>query len=263
MDFETSRQAWILLSRHFPDALAATLMPNHLHLIIPHQSPEGTLCKLAGLMGVISKKQRIPRLWQPIAEPVAIHDRLNLKRQIRYVALNPCRAQLCSDPLMWIWSTYRDVMGAAAVPWGNAKRLAIATGESEIGFRIRFHAYVSGDPSVAVAGTPFPKSAPARTLAQEGIREILEAAAAALRAPVSDVQKTSELRKLFVTFSHRQAWRQTHVLAQICKANPRTIQYIVQNSRIALDSKNIQQALSAAALCLGDGRLRNGVCSAN
>lgn len=249
-NFAAARNAWTLLPKLFPDALAATLMSNHLHLILP-RSPhdEKTRCKLAGFMGSISKQRQIHALWQPLIPPAPISDRLHLKRQLRYVALNPCRALLTHDPLEWTWSTYRDGVGAAADPWVRISRVAHALNERERGFNIRFHAYVSGDPTVAVAGTSFPKSTTPKIFSEESIMTILAAAAAALRVPASDVRKqSSDLRPLFIHLAWQQGWNQAKLLSKICDLSTRSIHLILE--------KPEPSGTEAALLCLGDRRLR-------
>ena len=247
-DFQSSRWAWNLFKRLFPRALGATLMPNHFHLILPKDSEAQDRNRLHGALGAISSRTGIPGLWQSMPSPAQIPDRHHLRRQLRYLALNPCRSSLCSDPLEWYWSTHRDVMGAVVNPWVNAPRLAQELGESKIEFPLRYHAYVSRDPSVAVQGTTAPRPSPSRLLAEEGIGEILIASAAALRSSTSDVQRTGNCRKLFVHMACRQGWRQPSLLSKICKVTPRAIQLILKQCP--------PQGMVEAALCLGDQRLR-------
>ncbi len=248
-DFQTASAVWNALRENFPDALAAILMPNHLHLILPAKTESKTRRRFAGIMGPVSKSCEVSGLWQPMPPPAQIPDRLHLRRQIRYVALNPCRSDLCSDPLEWIWSTYRDVMGATVNPWVNAETIVEVLNERQKGFAVRFHAYVSGDPSVAIEGTKPPVAATSKPWPFESIGEILYAAAATLQVPPSQVQNRSALRDLFVQLAFRQGWRQVPALAQTCRTTTRAIHYILEKPPNA-------SALSAAALCLGDERLR-------
>jgi hypothetical protein len=60
-------------------------MPNHIHVLAPCASTAAAKRKLA--------------------------------RQVRYIVLNPCRDRIVGDPLSWMWSTQRDVMGATVQPW--------------------------------------------------------------------------------------------------------------------------------------------------
>src|SRR5687767_13208298 len=106
--FEDARWAWERLRQLYPDALAATLMPDHLHLVIPATENEH---RLGGFLGSVSRQLGVRNLWQRLAIPTPLPNRKHLRRTVRYLALNPCRDQLCSDPLEWIWSTYRDVIG--------------------------------------------------------------------------------------------------------------------------------------------------------
>lgn len=250
MKFELARKAWVLLNRGFPEALGATLMPDHLHLILPLKSEQVDRKKLSGILGTVTRISEITSLWQTLSPPAKIPDKFHLRRQLRYVALNPCRSSLCSDPLEWNWSTYRDLVGAAAQPWVDGKTLAKALGDRSDGFAVRFHAYVSGDPSVAVQGTPPPEPARPKEWAEEGIGEILLASAAALRLATSEVRKPGALRDLFIHLAWRQGWRQPSLLSQICKITVRAVQYTLK--------KEPPSAITAAALCLGDRRLRQG-----
>lgn len=67
---------------------------------------------------------------------------MKLRRSIRYVHLNPCRAALVDVPLAWAWSTHRDRAGLAAPP-------VVAVDPAPRAF----HAYVSADPTVHTAGS--------------------------------------------------------------------------------------------------------------
>ena len=246
--FEFASWTWTLLKEKFPEALSAVLMPNHIHLILPCENEKKVISKITGILSPISRQSQIQRLWQPIPPPSSIPDRHHLKRQIRYVALNPCRARLCKDPLEWYWSTYRDVMGASISPWVQSSQIAQVFQESQKDFRVRFHSYVSGDPSVAIEGTPAPQPAKPKVLPEESIIAILEAAAAALRLPHAEVRRKTSLRPLFVHLARHQGWKQTQVLSKICNVTPRAIQLLLK--------QDPPRELAAGALCLGDPRLR-------
>jgi hypothetical protein len=251
-NFETAQWFWNHLQEKFPAAVSAMLMPNHLHLLLPFKSTtseaqERTI--ITGLMGSLNKKVKMPGFWQPLSAPMQTPDSQYLSRTVRYIALNPCRRSLCADPLEWPCSTYRDLFGSTVNPWISSRKLAQILGDKENGFEKRFHKYVSSDPSVLITGTPPPnKAATPKTFAEEGIVEILKAASAALRSPLTDIRRSSDLRDLFIHLAYQQGWRKTAVLAEMCKVTPRTIQIII--------SKTPPQGLDAAARCLGDHRLR-------
>jgi len=251
-DFETAQLFWNRLKGRFPDALGAMLMPNHFHLLLPFESTSSETrdrAVLTGLMGSLSSNLKMRKLWQPQSEPTSIPDRYHLRRNLRYVALNPCRKSLCKDPLEWPWSTYRDLFGSTVDQWVRPDRLARILGEKENGFENRFHNYVSSDPSVSITGTPAPKASRPKIFAEDGIIEILNATSAALRMPASCVRKPGHLRDLFIHLACEQGWRKPTVLAKICKVTPRSIQRII--------STKSPHGKQAAMLCLGDRRLRD------
>jgi hypothetical protein len=182
--------------------------------------------------------------------PTVIRSGEVLARQVRYVALNPCRARLVSCPLAWPWSTHRDVVGCVLDPWVTSERLAAALGQRAHGFAARHHAYVSGDPRARVEGTPLPTAAEPTELSRFSLRHIAEAVAAATRAPLDAVRHRGFSRALFVPLAFDQGWVHVARLAQLCNCSARTITRLSQT----ID----QDALRIARLCLGDARLRRG-----
>ncbi len=149
--FSDAREAtalWSILADHFPELIAATLMPDHVHLLVPGAPG----LRLGHAMSTYTRwfehhrRARRVSLWTAHPAPELVPDDSHARRTVRYVLLNPCRAGLVADPLAWPWSTHRDRVGFAAAPVGPVEA-----------HRARFHAYVSGDPSVAVGGTPLPQ----------------------------------------------------------------------------------------------------------
>lgn len=244
-DFETARWTWARLSQLFPEKICAVVMPNHLHLILPQETEANR--KITSLLIAISKKKNQPKLWQSIPPPAEVPDPFHLRRQVRYVALNPCRKKLCADPLSWYWSTYRELMGITP-NLKSVAELARQVGEPEKNFRVRFHLYVSGDPSVQTGGTPLPVASPPKILPEESIKEILAASAGALRVSPLDVQKQSQVRSLFIHLAYRHGWQQPLLLSKICKITPRAVHQILKRAP--------PLGISAGDLCLGDRRLR-------
>src|SRR5512142_703889 len=102
--FEAAKWMWDTLRRGFAGALAAVLMPAHLHLIAEVVSATLARLRLARILGGFSRwhsgSDEEPIRWQPVPkrlEPIAGPE--HLRRQVRYVALNPCRDKLVHDPL--------------------------------------------------------------------------------------------------------------------------------------------------------------------
>ncbi len=255
-------------------------MPNHGHLLLPLSlSSSKVQAKLGGVMGQVSQGWGSQKpgalrntgqdslgniggniegnfgrnigqsMWQPLPPPSVIPDRFHLRRQIRYVALNPCRKNLCRDPLEWYWSTYREFFGATANGKGNLYTLAMALGERPEGFLDRFHAYVSGDPSVAIQGTPCPRLIAPQRFAYKSIDEILAASAAAWRIQPSSVRNRGKLRATFIHLAHQQGWeRRSRLLGEICAVSSRAVRFVL--------SQPIPESVKPAHLCLSDVRLR-------
>src|SRR4051812_11473642 len=82
---------WAALRRTFPDAVACVLMPEHLHLIVRARSPAHARRRLAAALGGLRRHRALADVaWEPVPLPAPIPE-AQLPRQIRYVALNPCR----------------------------------------------------------------------------------------------------------------------------------------------------------------------------
>lgn len=192
---------WRRLRGKFPCVAACVLMPNHLHLLIFSSHPE-TLQWDLGVELRAWTRAFYPgsQIWAPIPKPRLIPDLLQLKRQLRYVHLNPCRAQLAKDPLQWEWSTHRDVTGCVVDPWPDLQKLArlFEVPQSKLGDAI--HRYVSGDPSVAVTGTPMIRSPRLGEPLSSDLSFILWASAVARREEV--VNHRGKLRNLAIQTSH-------------------------------------------------------------
>ncbi|MHC2617990.1 putative transposase [Bradyrhizobium huanghuaihaiense] len=105
---------------------AYCLMPNHVHLILTPSRPDG----LGRCMGeasrsfarLVNRRQDRPgALWQSRFYSAAL-DEPHLLEAVRYVLLNPVRANLCGHAGLWPWLSYRahqaecsDIIEAAAL----------------------------------------------------------------------------------------------------------------------------------------------------
>lgn len=245
-DHEPARWLWDAFQRAFPDAIAVTLMPDHPHIIMPM----GRRRRVACILGAFARRFGYDQLWRKVEEPSPMTSADKLQRGVRYVALNPCRPAkiagrhvvLGSDPLVWPWSTHRDVVGAVVAPWVDADRLRQALGWTPHAFVERWHRYVSSDPHVAVAGTALPRPTNAHHL-----DAIAAAALAATRSARPALTRASDARTTFVGLARRCGWTSSARLAQLCDVHPDTIRRIAQRCPEAW--------IDAAALCLGDARL--------
>jgi len=248
-DHEVASWVWDHLRDAFPHAVTALLMPNHPHLITPATDGEEARRRFARVIGGLQRSNNpgAELRWEDVEPPIVIKDEKELNRQMRYVALNPSRAGLVDDPLSWPWSTHRDVVGAIADPWVTARDVAAALGRPTSARAI--HAYVSGDPSVAIEGTPFPLDEPVTDFARVPLVWVMEATASATRGSVNDVRARTATRHVFLQLAHRVGWRDTTLLAAACNITPQSV-------RRHLREPPNEKHLAAAALCLGDARLR-------
>jgi hypothetical protein len=240
---------WTRLRAAFPGALAATLMPDHPHVVTPASSPAEALARLNRLLGHLGRRLGVGPGAGRGATPRVIESPRELARQVRYLGLNAPRAGLVRCPSAWLWSTHRDLLGATVDPWISLERLAAALGDHKPGFVGRFHAYCSADPSCAVAGTPLPVAALPQTSPSVPLEWVAEAAAAATRRPVEDVGRAGPTRALFVALAREQGWQGAKLLAQRCNCTTRTIRRLAAQIDPA--------RLPAGRLCLGDVRLRD------
>ena len=90
---------------------AYCLMPNHVHLILVPQGPDGLRRSLADLhrrftAHVNARHGWTGHLWQGRFASVAM-DEDHLIAAARYVSLNPVRARLVRRPEAWPWSSVR------------------------------------------------------------------------------------------------------------------------------------------------------------
>ena len=103
------------------------------------------------------------------------------------------------------------------------------------------HEYVSSDPSVNPAGSPFPKAAPSRAVPLIPLETVIEAAFMA--APWSNAPTR---RRLAAQLAAHQGWTDISLIAQ-------SLRVTAQSVRSSLRAE--ASSLSAAALVLGDERL--------
>jgi len=95
-------------------------MANHAHL--PFTTPSGDLAR-----GMHSLNTRFARsfnrrheysghLFEARYHAVVVKDDLHFVELLRYLALNPVRAGVCTSPLEWPWSSYPAAVGDCACP---------------------------------------------------------------------------------------------------------------------------------------------------
>lgn len=242
---------WDQLRALVPAPLAVVQMPNHIHILVEHPAPGELRLALARLLGQWARLFGPDGFaWQEVPKPELVVGGQKLRRSVRYIVLNPCRAGLTRDPLDWVFTTHRDVVGATADPWVSADFLSRACGFVRPRSAEWWHRWVSGDPSVEIAGTEPPIPAEPGEVATEPLVELARAAASAVRGTLGDLRRPGLARTLFLELARRHGWRQVEPLAEACGLTPRSIR------RVRATSPG-ERALAAGELCLGDARLRS------
>ncbi len=166
---------------------ALVLMPDHVHLISRHLRPRAWQGFLRGYANWRNRRRGEEGrcVWLPSQEPRLIADRKHLDRSVRYVALNPCRDRLVSDPLGWPFSSHRDAVGLAipgAVPCEPDP--------------YRYHGIISGDPSVRPEGTDLPCGM--RGMREATPEQVTAAVSALTRTTLDQLQSRGPARTLLI-----------------------------------------------------------------
>ncbi len=242
---------WSRLQLRYPSALAATLMPNHLHLVTPEE-PE----PLAPLLRTFSRQHHLGETWDLEGPPEPILGLDKLARQLRYVELNSCRPflhegrrwRLVDDPLCWPWTTHRDVVGAVVRPWVTSERLCQQLGWPAKDFLASWHRYVSADRWTSPQGQALPRLFVPERGALPDLADLSDATCAALRCLPEAVQRRGPARDLFLDLALLGGWNDLDLLAEVCDVTQRTLQ---RHRR-----RRQRPGLLEARFCLGDTRLR-------
>ncbi len=245
---EGDRGAWLWkqLRRAFPRVLGCMLMSNHLHVLPRVVSPRLARASFVKLLGAFARAFSIARpVWERVP-PIAIVDASKALTLVRYLALNPPKARIVTDPLAWYWSTHLDLCGAITDPWVTLDDLRpfLRTGMNDVE---RVHTYVSADPSVHVCGTALPRAARDTEVSTRTLDEILLAATGATRGRSGHHRRRGPTREAFVWLAATQGWRHLDRLAQLCGITTAGIRRILRSPRPA--------SLDAARVVLGDARL--------
>ncbi len=250
---EPAARLWGALRRAFPDAFAAALMPDHGHIALPVAPPERLVKRLRAVLARHTTRcgAHPGDWWRGVGEPKPIASRDKLRRQMRYIHLNPTRGDLSEDVPDWLWTTHRDVLGAVIDPWLVPERLAPRVGWWIEGFSERFHCFVSSDWSVSPSGTPFPTPAPPRETPIVFIDDVLAATAVAARTTVDAVRQRTVLRHAFIRAAHHQGWRHVRTLAKQAGVSPSMAHRVLRTPPDERAARNV----AAVLLCLGDERL--------
>lgn len=208
-DWAEARVLWDQLTQRVR-LHALVLIPDHVHA----QLLESALRDLAtaprayALLRNHARGERGP-VWEHGAHPTPIRGDRHVERTRRYIHLNPCRRELVLDPLAWPFSTHRDVVGLA-IP---AACRAVPNPE-------RWHAYVSSDPSVRVAGTSLPARRAERPAT---LLEVHAAVSSLTRTPASEVTRRPAARDLLIRAARALTTASSVEIAALAGVHPTTV----------------------------------------
>jgi REP element-mobilizing transposase RayT len=238
-DHVEAAELWAAITRAVGGLVALCLMPDHVHLITERDASAALGHAMQGFAQWRNHHRREEgSVWQrqPPAEDLA--DEQKVRRAVRYVHLNPCRAGLVSDPLAWAWSTHRDAVGLVARP-------VIERAHDPA----RFHRYVSADPHVAVEGTELP----AFQLGKVAWADVVEAVGAVSRV----TQEALLVRGRPRTLAARTAWacdlREATVIARGLNMSERSVRRVVAGVRDRA-ARQRDADLAACVRVIGDPR---------
>jgi REP element-mobilizing transposase RayT len=239
-DATEANALWRILTRTFPELVALCLMPNHIHLVLPHADEANHLGRAMAAYARWRNHHRRQKgpVWAKAPPPEPIPDEKHLRRTIRYVHLNANRSKLVDDPLAWVWSTHRDATGFAVFP--------VVEREA---FPGKFHAYVSGDPTVAIGGTELPVT----RLGQDATwDEVHDTVCSMARLDPEDLLVRGPARVLLVKAAWMHGIRDVRFLARAVELTERRIWALVQHlpPRGAL----LAEPLGAVVRAVGDTR---------
>ncbi len=185
-DWQEAHALWSRLLQLGP-ITAAAIMPDHVHVVLRRVDEAAWHGCLSGYARWRNHHRDEPgrRVWLPAPPSEPLRSRKHLERTVRYVHLNPCRDHLAADPLAWPYTTHRDAVGLA-VPG------AVAAARDPY----RFHAVVSGDPSVAVEGTELPYGL--RGMRDHRVEDIIAAVSALSRTTLDGLRRPGPGRTLLI-----------------------------------------------------------------
>ena len=250
LSFEEMRVVWTRLRRAFPEALAATLLPRRVQILLPPSTrPDSQRFSLVLRLGS-------GRRWLPLAAPSTIPPEL-LLGTLRAVLSAPARPRaqpgrsvgLVKDSLAWTWSTHRDLVGAVVDPWVPAPRVLTALGWTEPTALDHLHRRVSTCAANEWRGSPLPLQAPPPPagVSVHPVGDVLLAAAIAHRAPPETATQTGPIRDLAMGLAIHQGWRSPGQLRSIFGLNAQGLRRVrARASRLDL---------APGLCCLGDPRL--------
>lgn len=204
-----------------PGIHALCLMPDHVHLLHEREVPLSLARAMSGhTRSINAHRGRVGALLRASPKPEAVAGREKIRRSVRYIHLNPCRARLADDPVAWAFSTHLDALGLAASPARRPSRDPHA-----------LHRYVSADPTVHVHGTRVPVP-PAGVCTLD---RLLAAVSVSTRTPGHLVlENRGPARALFVACARGLSGASSREIAAYAGISPRAVRATTPSAPAAI-----------------------------
>lgn len=230
--WEEGCELWRRLAAAMSGLRAMCVMPDHVHVL-----HEGDVRRALGdaMSGharwMNAREGRSGALLRRSPPPSPVVGRDKLRRDIRYIHLNPCRARLVRDPLAWPLSTHLDAVGLAVSP-------VLAAWPDPHGL----HRYVSGDPTVHVDGTELPVP-PCGLVTLDGV---LRAVSLATRTPGLEViERRGPARTLFVSCAKGLTGATGRQIASFAGVSVSTVKRAVPSTPAAIAALAVDRRVHA------------------
>jgi hypothetical protein len=208
-------------------------MPNHGHLIV--QESDRLKAEKAIRLSLFAFKRNFPSFWEPVPEPTVIPDIKHLRRQIRYVHLNPCRSQLTKDPLCWEFSTHWDFLGytVGSISVPSVQILGFSS-------KAQFHEFVSSDATTHVAGTALPHLVTQQNgFPVTSLYRVADLSLILTRSPSDSLMKAGLARRLFYSLASAAGYENKTLLAKYLKISQQSVSEFLKRARAIAYSKTL------------------------
>lgn len=235
-----ARALWIFITTAFPEALSLVLMPNHVHLDLPHDDPDD---RLRDVMSAFARWRNRHRgesgpVWDAHPHAIKPADAKHARRLRRYTLLNPVRGLLVSDPLSWPWSLHRECVGLGFA--GNFPT------EPKVA---AFHLYVSRDNDTKSPGS----SLPVGTFGDVKVGDVVDAVCGITRCFVGEILRRGRPRTLVLQTAWAHDLHNVGVLAATVGCGVRAVYDTVEGIR-GRGSRYDDPELVACMRAVGDPR---------
>lgn len=127
--------------------LAFCFMTNHVHLAI--QLKDISLSKICQNICFRYtrfyhyKYETTGHLFQGRFKSILVDDQIYLKELVRYIHLNPVRAQMVSNPLNYLWSSHQAYLTNQESSWFDKNRVLEIFGGTSLEAKEAFHQFVT------------------------------------------------------------------------------------------------------------------------